>query len=255
MGAARRRLGAVGLVERPEPPDGGEEQSAREGDREGRPGGHDVHGVSFRPSRPGQRPACPPAGRCSARITRTPEGRLQVTAMAPAFIWRARGVYRSQPNGRPARHLPAECNTGMATGRSKPHRQQNRTQWGGRPPKGWLPLDAGTPLQVLLKKRMTELGQEGPPLSTHEVSARSKGLVSANTVSALVRGKVTDPRPQTVEALAIALAVSEDRVRRAAAASQRQGARKPDNTMKALLAEMEKQTELLRQILRALPGR
>lgn len=103
------------------------------------------------------------------------------------------------------------------TGRTKPRREQNRTQWGGRQPEGWFPINQGTPLQVLLKTRMTALGEDGPPLSTHEVSARSKGLVSANTVSALVRGKVTNPSDQTVEALAVALEVSEETVRKAVA--------------------------------------
>jgi transcriptional regulator with XRE-family HTH domain len=70
---------------------------------------------------------------------------------------------------------------------------------------------------------MTHLGGDGPPLSTHEVAARSKGLVSANTVSALVRGKVANPSDQTVEALALALEVSEDQVRRAIASSSGKG--------------------------------
>lgn len=108
------------------------------------------------------------------------------------------------------------------TGRTKPRRQQNRTQWGGRPPEGWLPLTSGTPLQVLLKTRMTDLGGDGPPLSTHEVAERSGGMVSANTVSALVRGKVANPSEQTIEGLTVALEVSEDQVRKAVASGNGQ---------------------------------
>lgn len=111
------------------------------------------------------------------------------------------------------------ANSAAMTGKTKPRREQNRTQWGGRPPEGWLPIDSGTPLQVLLKTRMTALGGDGPPLSTHEVSSRSKGLVSANTVSSLVRGKVANPSDQTIEALAVALEVDEDVIRRAVASS------------------------------------
>lgn len=105
------------------------------------------------------------------------------------------------------------------TGKTKPRREQNRTLWGGRPPEGWFPIDSGTPLQVLLKTRMTALGGDGPPLSTHEVSARSKGLVSANTVSSIVRGRVASPSDQTIEALCLALEVDEQTIRRAVAAS------------------------------------
>lgn len=108
------------------------------------------------------------------------------------------------------------------TGKTKPRREQNRTQWGGRPPEGWFPIDKGTPLQVLLKVRMTELGGDGPPLSTHEVAARSGGLVSANTVSSLLRGKVHNPSDQTVIALSKALDVDEAEIRRAVATSDGQ---------------------------------
>lgn len=105
------------------------------------------------------------------------------------------------------------------TGKTKPRREQNRTQWGGRPPKDWFPIDQGTPLQVLLKTQMTRLGEPGPPLSTHEVAARSGGLVSANTVSSLLRGKVKVPSDQTVDALVTALGVDEATVRKAIASS------------------------------------
>lgn len=107
----------------------------------------------------------------------------------------------------------------MKTGKTKPRREQNRTQWGGRPPKDWFPIDRGTPFQVLLKTRMTKLGEPGPPLSTHEVAARSGGLVSANTVSSLLRGKVASPSDQTIKALVKALEVDEARIRQAVAGS------------------------------------
>jgi transcriptional regulator with XRE-family HTH domain len=74
-------------------------------------------------------------------------------------------------------------------------------------------------LQVLMKTRMTALGGDGPPLSTHEVAARAGGLMSANTVSALLRGKVANPSEQTVEGLAVALETPVETVRRAVASS------------------------------------
>ena len=110
--------------------------------------------------------------------------------------------------------LMNRCTRTMTSGRTQRRRDQNRTRWGGRQPKGWVPITSGTPLQVLLKTRMTELGGDGPPLSTPEVAARAAGTVSANTVSAIVRGKVANPSKQTQEALAAALEVSEDQLQK-----------------------------------------
>lgn len=130
-------------------------------------------------------------------------------------------------DGRASRRANTAQSETVTTGRSAARRDQNRRRMPGRPPEGWFPIDKGTPLQVLLKQRMTAVGAalsedgDGPPLSTHEVAARSGQGLSANTVSLILRGKTVRPSDQTIEGLAVALEIDAKKIRDAIHATER----------------------------------
>lgn len=82
----------------------------------------------------------------------------------------------------------------------------------GRPAIGHVAADitTGNPLQLLIARRMVELGVDGKPLSLAQVVARSgkrggRPRVSKPTVSNVVSGKAVKLQPDTVEGLAKAL--------------------------------------------------
>lgn len=75
-------------------------------------------------------------------------------------------------------------------------------------------ITSGTPLQLLIARRMVELDGKGP-LSLRDVSARGgtghrgRPLVSKATVANVLSGKVVALQPETITGLATALQLDE----------------------------------------------
>src|SRR4051812_33353721 len=83
-----------------------------------------------------------------------------------------------------------------------------------------LNTTSGNPLQLLLARRMAELGQRGKPMTLREVEEKSgrvagKFRVSRSTVSNVLNGKAVKLTPETITGLSRALQLDETLIEQA----------------------------------------